>query len=174
MEDKFKIRKAVPGEGEKAAELIRRVREAMPEEEKLWLSIDALSEEAAALDAGELYGYFAEDEDGRAGGVFLADIPGLKEYNLGRHLDFSEDKLKLVAHMDTAAVLPECRGHRLQQRLMLAAEEELRQAGYKYLLCTVHPNNPYSHGNLEKMGYRAVWQGLKYGGKLRDIMRKDI
>ena len=107
-------------------------------------------------------------------GLFFLEIPGLSEHNLGHHVNFSEEELKKVVHMDTAVVLPEHRGHGLQSRLMEFPEKELKAAGYTHLMGTVHPENRYSHRSFEKIGYRVVWSGLKYGGKPRDLMQKDL
>lgn len=172
------IRKAVRGEGKAIAALVKEVYDRMPEEQKIWFSTLAIEEDTAHIDAGDgsVLGYLAVDEEngGRIGGVFTVVFPGLSEKNLGHYAGFSEAELLLVAHMDTAAVLPDYRGLHLQRRLMETAEAELAEMGYRYLMCTVHPDNPYSHGNLDRMGYRRIWQGLKYGGKLRDVVLKEI
>lgn len=170
------IRRANRGEGARIAALARRVLEEMSEETKIWFSIDAIDEEAARIDSGEDFGYVAEDIEngGRLAGVFMVEFPGTAENNLGHYVNFSEEQLNQVAHMDTAAVLSSYRGQKLQRRLMETAEAELKALGYRYLMCTVHPDNPYSRGNLEDMGYRKVWEGLKYGGKPRLAMLKEI
>lgn len=186
----FVIRKAEPGEGKAVAALVKEVYSAMPEEQKVWFSIDAIDEQAQEIDSGKVLAYLAEavaaERQEKASetvyselcqhlaGVFIAEIPGRSETNLGRHIHFTEEQLLQVAHMDTAAVRADCRGHALQRRLMEAAEADLKARGFRYLMCTVHPDNPYSRGNLVNMGYRRVWQGLKYGGKLRDVMLKEV
>ena len=229
----FVIRKAEPGEGRAVAALVKEVYAAMPEEQKVWFSINAIDEQVQEIDSGKALAYLAETEkaDGKIlaetedqaaaetdssealthsfvhetdvqvkaeaeavaaerqekanetvcselcqhlAGVFIAEIPGRSETNLGRHIHFTEEQLLQVAHMDTAAVRADCRGHALQWRLMEAAEADLKARGFRYLMCTVHPDNPYSRGNLVNMGYRRVWQGLKYGGKLRDVMLKEV
>ena len=85
--------------------------------------------------------YLAVDEEGKAGAMFFVILPGTHPDNLGYDLGMEEEKLKLCAMMDTAAVLPEFRGHYLQYKMMQHAEGDLRQMGYRYLLCTVHPEN---------------------------------
>ena len=52
--------------------------------------------------------------------------------------------------MDTAAVAPLYRGHHLQDRMMEVCEEEMKKRGMRYLLATVHPDNPYSLSNVQK------------------------
>ena len=98
--------------------------------------------------------YLAVDEEGKAGAMFFGILPG--------------------AHPDKAAVLPEFRGHHLQYEMMQHAEVDLRQMGYQYLLCTVHPKNVFSRSNVMKQGYQKMLTKEKYGGFLRDIWMKNI
>ena len=79
-----------------------------------------------------------------------------------------------VAHMDTAAVLPQYRGHQLQYRLMQAAEADLRALGFRYLMGTIHPDNIYSMNNGLKQGYRIIGEKIKHGGKRRAILMKEL
>ena len=81
-------------------------------------------------------------------------------------------ELPLVAHMDSVAVLPGYRGHRLQRRLMEAAEKDLTESGFKFLMCTVHPDNRYSRNNVISRGYEPVMVKEKYGGIVREIFLK--
>ena len=67
--------------------------------------------------------------------------------------------------MDSIAILPKYRGHKLQYRLMQTAEGDLRAKGFKYLMCTVHPDNCYSRDNIVSQGYESVAVKEKYGGK---------
>ena len=53
-------------------------------------------------------------------------------------------------------------------------EGDLRQIGYRYLLCTVHPENVFSRSNVMKQGYQKMLTKEKYGGFLRDIWMKNI
>ena len=178
MTDSYDIRRAVPGEEKIARDMVIRVKEAMPEGQQEWFSIDNLDEELGDFRQRKVSCYFAvkrlESGDEIPAGLFFTEIPGLSEHNLGRHLGFSEEELRRVVHMDTAVVLPEHRGHGLQERLMAFPEEELKKEGFTHLMGTVHPENPYSHRSFEKLGYRVVWSGEKYGGKLRDLMEKDL
>ena len=70
--------------------------------------------------------YLAVDEEGKAGAMFFVILPGAHPDNLGYDLGMEEEKLKLCAMMDTAAVLPEFRGHYLQYKRMQHAEGDLR------------------------------------------------
>lgn len=120
-------------------------------------------------------GYKAKDTDtGIIAGVFLVAFPGKGEENLGRDIGISEKELVLVAHMDSIAVLPEFRGKKLQYQLMQTAEKELKIRGFRYLMCTVHPENHYSKNNILKRGYEVVMTKEKYGGYIRDIYLKKL
>ncbi|MFR5600929.1 MAG: GNAT family N-acetyltransferase [Lachnospiraceae bacterium] len=103
---------------------------------------------------------------------FLIHIPGLTADNLGHYLNFSDDQLNLVAHMDSAAVHPDFRGLRLQHTLMARGEQWLIDAGFVHLLGTVHPDNQYSLNNFLKLGYRIITTTEKYGGLPRHVMYK--
>ena len=85
-----------------------------------------------------------------------------------------DQELSLVAHMDSVAILPEYRGYKLQYRLMQTAEGDLREKGFRYLLCTVHPDNRYSRDNIVSQGYKSVAVKEKYGGYMREIFLKRI
>ncbi len=178
MTDSYYIRRAVPGEEKMARDMVIRVKEEMPQDQQSWFSIDNLDEELRDFKRGKVSCYFAarrrENGEEELAGLFFLEIPELAEHNLGYHVGFTEEELKRVVHMDTAVVLPEHRGHGLQERLMAFPEEELKKEGFTHLMGTVHPENPYSHRSFEKLGYRVVWSGEKYGGKLRDLMEKDL
>ena len=83
-------------------------------------------------------------------GFLIVRRPMFAEDNLGKNLpDWTEETLTKVSHMESAAVLPEFRGRKIQKKLLMAAEEIERKQGTEYLMCTVHPDNRYSAGNLE-------------------------
>ena len=107
-------------------------------------------------------------------GLFTTIFPELGPENLGRDLDFSDEDLMKSAHMETVVIAPEYRGHHLQARLMAKAEEDLKMAGYKHLLCTIHPENPYSMNNTLSLGYKVEKLVEKYGGLPRNILLKEI
>lgn len=113
-------------------------------------------------------------KEGILAGCFLVEIPGDVSYNLGRDLEFTKEQLMESAHMDTAAVDPLYRGHQLQDRMMEACEEEMKRRGIRYLLATVHPDNPYSLANVQKRGYEIRATKEKYGKSLRHILCKEI
>jgi len=107
-------------------------------------------------------------------GLFTTIFPELGPENLGRDLGFSDEELMKSAHMETVVIAPEYRGHHLQARLMAKAEEDLKEAGYKHLLCTIHPENPYSLNNALSLGYKVEKLVEKYGGLPRNILLKEI
>ena len=96
------------------------------------------------------------------------------EENLGRDIGLPESELGKVAHMDSAAVLPAFRGFHLQRRLMKAAEEELQREGFRYLCCTVHPDNKSSLQSVLSQGYRIAKTCEKYGGFPRHILVREL
>ena len=99
----------------------------------------------------------------------------LAEDNLGRTLEnWSEGLLTKVSHMESAAVLPEFRGQKIQKKLLEEAEKIERKQGMQYLMCTVHPENRYSVENLEQLGYMVLLETEKYGGLRRKIVYKKL
>ncbi len=76
--------------------------------------------------------------------------------------------------MDSAAVLPAFRGFHLQRRLMKTAEEELQREGFRYLCCTVHPDNKSSLQSVLSQGYRIAKTCEKYGGFPRHILIREL
>ena len=115
-----------------------------------------------------------ETATGAVAGLFMVALPGLGEANLGHDIGFTEEQLLQTAIMDSAAILPEYRGHHLQYRLMQTAEADLKDMGYRYLTVTVHPDNHSSHNTITRQGYRFIRQKEKYGGLLRDILLKEL
>lgn len=115
-----------------------------------------------------------EKESGELAGVFMMTFPGYGEENLGWDLGFDREQCLKTTHMESAAVLPAYRGNHLQQRLMEIAEAEAKKRGYRYLLCTIHPDNLYSKKNALRQGYQVMATKEKYGGLLRDILMKRL
>lgn len=169
----FRIEHAVAADYQLFADIIQSVWRGM--DHKDWYLADNSDYTYHMLTSGEGLGYKAiEAETGDVAGVFLAVIPGLSEENMGRDAGLAEDELPKVAHMDTAAVLPQYRGNQLQYRLMQAAEADLRAMGFHYLMGTIHPDNVYSMNNAMKQGYRIIGEKLKHGGKRRAILMKEL
>ncbi len=167
----FKIEKASAEDYQIFADVIQAAWEAMDQKE--WFMADNADYTYRMLSTGKGRGYKAVDmATGDVAGVFMAAAPGLEEDNLGYDIGLSKDDLPLVAHMDSVAVLPGYRGHRLQRRLMEAAEKDLTESGFKFLMCTVHPDNRYSRNNVISQGYEPVMVKEKYGGFVREIFLK--
>ena len=106
-------------------------------------------------------------------GFFMVKFPGLSEDNLGRHLDFSEEKLMQCVHMDSCVVHPAFRGHHLQSRMASLAESHISSTSYRYLLATVHPDNCYSLTSMLRCGYQIMKHTYLYGGLPRTIIMKE-
>lgn len=121
---------------------------------------------------GYILKYMQEEQ---IAGFLLVRHPKLAEDNLGRYLpEWTDEMLYQVAHMESAAVLPEYRGRKIQKKLLLCAEELEREQGTAYLMATVHPDNVYSSGNLEALGYECLQETEKYGGLRRRILCKKL
>ena len=171
----FSIRSCQKEDIPEVIRLIHAVQDAMTEEQKAWFFVEEDSETREKMISGRMFGFFAvEETSGKTAAVFTVDIPGNSSENLGREIGLQEDQFSLVAHMDTAAVLPEYRGNHLQVLLMQTAEQELKERGYRYLMCTVHPENPYSLHNVLRQGYQVVAEKEKYGGLRRNILLKQL
>ncbi len=144
-------------------------------EHQEWFLIDGEEYVSNILTTDAGIGYKAVDETtGNTAGLFMVSLPGLGKANLGYDVGFTEEQILKTAVMDSAAILPEYRGHHLQYRLMQTAEAELKELGYRYLTSTVHPGNHASHNTLTRQGYRVVATKEKYGGLIRDILLKEL
>lgn len=102
-------------------------------------------------------------------------IPGDKPHNLAWDLDWPQDKVCHCAKVDTIVVHPQYRGLGLQQRLLrdaiaLAADIP----GITVLLTTVSPKNKYSLRNVQAAGFKILIKKLKYGGRERFILGREL
>lgn len=140
-----------------------------------WFAADNDEYTYEMLMTGKGTGYVAtEKETNTLAAIFMSLVPGDGVENLGRDFGLSDDKLPYVAHMESVVVKSDYRGHHLQKRLMETAEADLKKEGYRYLCCTIHPDNKYSMNNALSLGYRAMTICPKYGGYLRAVMMKEI
>ncbi len=114
------------------------------------------------------------DPQGKMVGNFMVRYPMDAEDNLGRDLGLPEEELYKVAHMESAVVLPEYRGHHLQIQMLQYAEHMIDQEKFQYLMATVSPENPASYRSLEANGYRLMMTKEKYGGLPRRIYCKKV
>ncbi|ADL05594.1 GNAT family N-acetyltransferase [Lacrimispora saccharolytica] len=169
----FLIERAVHEDYQIMADVIQSVWRQI--ERKDWFVADDSEYTCHTLQEGNGIGYKAfEMETNALAGVLIASLPGKGEENLGWDIGMAEEELGRVAHMESVAILPKYRGNGLQHTLMKIAEEELRNHGYRYLMCTVHPENKFSKNNMIKQGYQVVLTKEKYGGYLRDILYKEL
>lgn len=169
----FEIRKATVSEHETVISLIQTVVKTMAHKE--WFAADGADHTRMMLSSGQGCAYVAHCiETNEIAGVFMTDAPGTSPENLGNDIGLLREQLPYVAHMDVACVLPTYRGYGLQKKLMLHAEKHLKEQGYRYLCCTIHPENKYSLNSATALGYEVQTICEKYGGYLRAVLKKDI
>ena len=163
----IQIRKIGMEEVHKYLEFLHEVKALMEQDE--WFFLDPDEEVYEMMEQDAMGIWLAQDGE-RIAAVFCVVYPGMKEFNLGYDLGFSEDDLHRVVHMDTVAVHPDYRGQGLQHRMMLHAEQELIG---RILMCTIHPDNKYSLNNVLKQGYTIKMRVEKYGS-IRYILQKNL
>lgn len=169
----FKIERANETDAAVMADIIERVWKGI--NNKQWFVADDIEYTTRILCANHGLGYKAIEMDTKtAAGIFIVSFPGMKEENLGRDIELAGVELEKVAHMESVAILPAYRGNGLQYALMQRGEADLRKMGYRYLMCTVHPDNSYSRNNIIRQGYEVVLTKEKYGGYIRDILLKKL
>jgi len=143
--------------------------------EKSWFVAESLEEFDRWMRKDQGWLYVAKDcSSGQLAGMFFVVLPGMEEENLGYDIGMQGRQLYECAIMDTVVVLPEYRGMHLQYEMMQTAERKLHKEGYRYLLCTVHPENKFSRENVKRQGYKKILTKEKYGGFLRDIWMKEL
>lgn len=145
------------------------------------------------------FGVVACDVNGEIVGNLLVKYPGLEEENLGYDVFvkaetpaykilnssvlpqdkkstilLNEKNLNRVLHMDSASVLPNHRGHRLESRMISYAETLVDTSKYHYAFATVAPENTASLKSLERSGYQVIVTKEKYGGVMRCVMMKNL
>lgn len=148
---------------------------------------------------GTGFGVVACDVNGEIVGNLLVKYPGLEEENLGYDVFvkaetpaykilnssvlpqdkkstilLNEKNLNRVLHMDSASVLPNHRGHRLESRMISYAETLVDTSKYHYAFATVAPENTASLKSLERSGYQVMVTKEKYGGVMRCVMMKNL
>lgn len=120
------------------------------------------------------FGVVACNAAGTIAGCLLLRFPGEAEDNLGRDIGLNTADCAMVVHMESAAVLPQFRGQKLQYRMLMYAEELLDKKRYRYCMATVSPENQPSRSTLLKAGYQEIIRKEKYEGLMRCIMLKEI
>ena len=112
--------------------------------------------------------------EGELAGFLTVRYPKGDTDNLGDYINLSEEEKMFVVHMESAAVLPEYRGLRIQNQLMAKGYELLKGTEYKYVMGTAHPDNQFSVNNFRKLGYKVVAEVEKYGGLRRYVWYKAV
>ena len=148
--------------------------------------------------SGNGFGVAACDHNGKIVGNLLVKYPGITDENLGydvfvtsknsknefinsllnrinnSDIQLTSDNLNRVLHMDSASVLPDHRGHGLEQKMIAFAETLVDISKYCYSFATVAPENTASLKSLEKNGYQVMVVKEKYEGLLRCVMMKTL
>jgi ribosomal protein S18 acetylase RimI-like enzyme len=169
----FSVERAYLSEYQTLADLIQSVWKQI--ERKDWFVADEPESIRCLLEEEKGIAFKAvETSSGALAGVLIVAMYGNGEENLGYDIGLPKEELDTVAHIESIAVLPECRGFKLQNSLMQEAKKELALRGFRYLMCTVHPENIYSKANAVRQGYKVVMTKEKYGGFIRDIMMKKL
>ena len=135
-----------------------------------------------AVDSEEFVGKCIEGQgftlkamvDGNIAGFLTIRYPWEDDDNLGDYIGLSGEEKMFVAHMESAAVLPEYRGLRIQNQLMTKGFELLKETKYKYVMGTAHPDNVFSVNNFLRLGYEIVADVKKYGGLRRYVFKQTI
>lgn len=168
----FIIRKYIVEDTTPVRKLIHKVWQEIPVKE--WFAVDDDYLDTILEDKHTWIIEAVEVDTEQLAAILVLVFPEPGDDNLGMDIGLSEEQQLKVVHMDTAATLPELRGYSLQHRMMDYAEFLLKTAGVEYLMCTVHPENVYSRRNVEKLGYKCVKTGFKYGGMPRCVYLKLI
>jgi ribosomal protein S18 acetylase RimI-like enzyme len=169
----FSIERAYLSECQALADVIQTVWKGI--ERKDWFVADEPESIRCILEEEKGIAFKAiEKNSGALAGVLIVAMYGNEEENLGHDIGLPREELDTVAHIESIAVLPEYRGFKLQDSLMQEAEKELVLRGFRYLMCTVHPENIYSKVNAASQGYKVVMTKEKYGGYIRDILMKKL
>lgn len=167
----FTIRRAESGDVDAIAGIMDIVRENMEQPE--WFAADGRSWiESHIREQGFTMVAETKARPAEIAAFFIVAFPEAGENNLGQELQLLENQLLLTAHMDSAAVLPQYRGHHLQGRLLEAAEQELCHYPHQYLFATVHPENHASLNTMLRHDYVIIATKEKYHGRLRHILYK--
>lgn len=119
---------------------------------------------------GRIYGCFAGDE---LAAYAVLGLPGPDDANFGTDHGLSPRELRLVAHLDGAAVIEPWQGHGLQRALSVLRMREARRHGRLIMLSTAAPLNLPSLTNLLLCGFEVRGLAEKFGGA-RFLMRRDL
>lgn len=112
--------------------------------------------------------------DGRLAAFSLSIANRITDRNLGRKLGAPDEELKNYVTYDTTFVHPDYRGYGLQQYFMPIKDEDARERGALFALCTVSPDNPHSLHNTTSTGFQVIRKCVMYGGVERYILKKPV
>ena len=141
-------------------------------QQKDWLYLDPPELVHSMITDGTMSFWIVMDGEATAG-VCSVLYPGSRADNYGYDLDFTEEELLQVVHMDTVAVHQTYRGLGLQQQMARFVESMLTGQGSRILLSTVHPDNTFSLNNMLLQGYAVQKRIGKYDSE-RLLLRKNI
>lgn len=102
------------------------------------------------------------------------------DHNLGADIALESNDLKKVAHLETTLVHPAYRGNSFQSETLAVALPIIESRGYRHVLSTVSPLNPYSLYNVMYHGLRIKALKRKYAvsekdpGLWRFILHRDL
>jgi len=119
---------------------------------------------------GCIYGCFAGEE---LAAYAVLGLPGPDDANFGVDHGLSLADLRLVAHLDGAAVIEPWQGQGLQRALSVLRMREARRHGRQIMLSTAAPLNIPSLANLLLCGFEVRGLVEKFGGA-RFLMRRDL
>ena len=173
MSGPYALRPALPGEADAVVAVMQAAQRALPQPD--WFVPDDADYIRCHIDGPEGFCLVAQAPDGALAAYLTVKLAGTAPDALGRMLGMGEQELLRTAQMDSCCVAPEHRHHSLEGRLLLAAEQRLRQEGWcRCALATVHPDNAASLYSFLHRGYHvAAAECLCYGGKRRHILQKD-
>lgn len=120
---------------------------------------------------GELIGIVTEENNLIAFGAMVK--PELEEFNLGYDLNFEDEKLVKIAHMESTVVHPNYRGNKLQKIICENLEKVAKDKNCSIFCATVSPNNEFSLNTLLSLNYKIAIEKEKYGGLKRYIVIKE-
>ena len=106
------------------------------------------------------------------GFILVAEEDAIVGYLMVHYCEYDEDvNLHHIAYMDSVGVKKCARGHGLMKKLILEAQELLKDE-YCYYMATVHPMNCYSLNVLLELGYEINQTVYRYNNKERYLMLK--
>lgn len=119
-------------------------------------------------DRGYVYNHIEKE-----GFILVVEDKRIEAYLMVHYVEYDHDvQLSHVVYMDSVGVSESMRGHSLMKRLIIEAENILKNE-YTHFLATVHPENLYSLRVLESLGYKKVKVLRKYKNLKRYLMLKS-